>query len=535
MTRVHSSSSWSRSRPERPRPAQVTSTSRPPNSRSDRSARTRPSAERLTSPRTATARPPERRISAAVASAVSARSATTTPAPSAAKARAIARPMPPPAPVTTTARPSRRIAGSGEADGDPAEPSERGTHGVAGLRAEQGRDRARHDELARPEREPAPAQVIGDPRERVQRIAHHFRGRVRRDDRPVELVDEPLDREIQVGHVRERRAHDNRVGEDSVGDNVGRDGLAAHAEVDELERRHGALDRQEGPRGRDARSGEVVLEHERHLRLDDEAREACARDLGAVREDPRGEEEAAHRLLAPVRRLGGLVGEARLPADHPVAAGHEGLAQAVLHRVGLGQRQAPLLARRRDRAVLLARGEQLLDQGIAHASAIRASPPDMTGPSLPRITKSARASRGVGARLTMTSEAPPCLAWTGMEAAGKTTGRLATWNNSARRVASPITCGLRTVDAHQAYHVRQRRSQTTEPTKTHPLVTSSAAFGPAPPTVPTSAASMVKRAVLITWHAIAGKALPATSVIQPRESPRTKASSAWIHSRRRSP
>src|SRR2546427_13310395 len=93
--------------------------------------------------------------------------------PSAAKARAIARPMPPPAPVTTTARPSRRIAGSGEADGDPAEPSERGTHGVAGLRAEQGRDRARHDELARPEREPAPAQAIGDPRERVQRIAHH--------------------------------------------------------------------------------------------------------------------------------------------------------------------------------------------------------------------------------------------------------------------------------------------------------------------------------------------------------------------------
>src|SRR5438034_128700 len=353
MTRVHSSSSWSRSRPERPRPAQVTSTSRPPNSRSDRSARTRMSAERLTSPRTATARPPERRISAAVASAVSARSATTTPAPSAAKARAIARPMPPPAPVTTTARPSRRIAGSGEADGDPAEPSERGTHGVAGLRAEQGRDRARHDELARPEREPAPAQVIGDPRERVQRIAHHFRGRVRRDDRPVELV-----------------------------------------------------------------------------------------------EDPRGEEEAAHRLLAPVRRLGGLVGEARLPADHPVAAGHEGLAQAVLHRVGLGQRQAPLLARRRDRAVLLARGEQLLDQGIAHASAIRASPPDMTGPSLPRITKSARASRGVGARLTMTTEAPPCLARTGMGAAGKTTGHLGPRTTAARPAASPITCVLRTVDAH---------------------------------------------------------------------------------------
>src|SRR2546427_9076855 len=118
----------------------------------------------------------------------------------------------------------------------------------------------------------------------------------------------------------------------------------------------------------------------------------------------------------------------------------------------------------------------------------------MRRPALPRITKAAGASRGVGARLTMTSVAAPCLAWTGMEAAGYTTGLLALWNNSARRVASPITCVLRTVDAHQAYHVRQRRSQTTEPTKTHPLVTSSAAFGPAPPTVPTSAASMVKRA-----------------------------------------
>src|SRR5207302_3017101 len=177
---------------------------RPPNSRTDRSARARMSSERLTSPRTATARPPERRISAAVASAVSARSAATTPAPSAAKARAMERPMPPPAPVTTTARSARRIAGSGEADGDPAEPRERGAHGVAGLRAEQGRDRTRHDELARPEREPTPAQMIGDPRERVERVAHHFRGGVRRDDRPVELVDEPLDREVQVGHVRER-------------------------------------------------------------------------------------------------------------------------------------------------------------------------------------------------------------------------------------------------------------------------------------------------------------------------------------------
>src|SRR2546426_1938099 len=435
MTRVHSSSSWSRSRPERPRPAQVTSTSRPPNSRSDRSASTRMSAERLTSPRTAPARPPGRRFSAGVASAVSARWATTPPAPSAAKARAIARPMPPPAPVPTTARPSRRTAGSGETDGAPADARERGAHVAAGLRGEQGRDRAGHDEFARPEREPAPAQVIGNPRERVQRIAHHFRGGVRRDDRPVELVDEPLDREVQVGHVRERRAHDDRVGEDSVRDDVGRDGLAAHAEVDELERRHGALDRQEGPRGRDARSGEVVLEHERHLRLDDEAREACARDLGAVREDPRGEEEAAHRLLAPVRRLGGVVGEARLPADHPVAVGHEDLAQAVLHRVGLGQREAPRLARRRDRAVLLARGEQLLDQGIAHASGIRASTSDITGPAWPRITKSARASRGVGARLTMTSVAPPCLAWTGMEAAGYTTSDEPTTTNRSARLA----------------------------------------------------------------------------------------------------
>src|SRR5207244_2495447 len=187
----------------------------------------------------------------------------------------------------------------------------------------------------------------------------------------------------------------------------GRDGLAAHAEVDELERGHGALDREERPGGRDARPGEVVLEGERDLRLDDEAREAGARHLGAVREDSCGEEEAAHRLLAAVRRLGRPVGEARLPADHPLAAPYEGLAQTVLNGVRLREREPPLRTRRRDRTVVLARREQLLEQGVVHDHrSIPATTAHMTWPARPRITRSARSSRGVGARLTMTRVAP---------------------------------------------------------------------------------------------------------------------------------
>src|SRR2546426_9207300 len=41
----------------------------------------------------------------------------------------------------------------------------------------------------------------------------------------------------------------------------------------------------------------------------------------------------------------GFVGEAGLPADHPLAARHEGVAQAVLNGVRLGEREPPLLAR----------------------------------------------------------------------------------------------------------------------------------------------------------------------------------------------
>src|SRR2546426_9806140 len=78
----------------------------------------------------------------------------------------------------------------------------------------------------------------------------------------------------------------------------------------------------------------------------------------------------------------GFVGEAGLPADYPLAARHEGLAQAVLNGVRLGERESPLLARRRDRAVVLARGEQLLDHGVSHGSILSSAAG--VGPSLPR-------------------------------------------------------------------------------------------------------------------------------------------------------
>src|SRR6058998_2215478 len=58
--------------------------------------------------------------------------------------------------------------------------------------------------------------------------------------------------------------------------------------------------------------------------------------------------------------------------------------QAVLNGVRLGEREPPLLARRRDRAVVLARGEQLLDHGVGHRSILSSAAG--VGPSLPRPT-----------------------------------------------------------------------------------------------------------------------------------------------------
>src|SRR5260370_11885824 len=206
MSRAHAPLPSSERSPNARRPAHVTTTWRPPNSLTARAASACMSAERPTSPRWATARPPAPRASSATRSTESARSPSTSAAPSAANASAIARPMPPPAPVMTTASSRKSTAASGDADADRAEAREGRAHRVAGLGAEEERDRARHDEVARPEPEAARAQAVGDPRDRVERVAHHLGRGVGGGDRAVQLVDEALDGEHEprdTGHRRD--------------------------------------------------------------------------------------------------------------------------------------------------------------------------------------------------------------------------------------------------------------------------------------------------------------------------------------------
>src|SRR6516164_7958523 len=109
MTRSHSS--WSRSRKLPPwlTPAQSSSTSSLPNSRTVAATAASTAERSRTSSAIAVARPPEAWIRAVVASAAAASmSAQATAAPSRAKPSAPAPPMPPPAPATSATFPSTR-------------------------------------------------------------------------------------------------------------------------------------------------------------------------------------------------------------------------------------------------------------------------------------------------------------------------------------------------------------------------------------------------------------------------------------------
>ena len=140
------------------------------------------------------------------------------------------------------------------------------------------------------------------------------------------------------------------------------------AEIDQLERGHRALHRLQRARRRDAGAGEVVLHHERDLRLDAGLHEARGRDFGAARQHAARQQEGAHRLRHLPRLLSGLAGEAGLPAGHALAAAKQRVAQAVLGRVRLREAQTLRLARRPVRSRLIARGEAFLDEIVAHES-----------------------------------------------------------------------------------------------------------------------------------------------------------------------
>ena len=109
-TRSHSSSGMSTTAEPDAMPALLTSTSRPPSSRSTRAIMAATSALDDTSVRTASA--PGRRSASARASSSCPKWLTTTWAPAPASRSAVACPMPLPAPVTSAIRPLRSMGAS---------------------------------------------------------------------------------------------------------------------------------------------------------------------------------------------------------------------------------------------------------------------------------------------------------------------------------------------------------------------------------------------------------------------------------------
>src|SRR3989449_11520200 len=91
---------------------------------------------------------------------------------------------------------------------------------------------------------------------------------VRRYHRPVLLVHDPLERQVEAHRRRQRAAEHDALGVDAVSEEVRAHGLAAVPEINELQRRQRALHREERARRGDAGPREIVLHHERDLRLD---------------------------------------------------------------------------------------------------------------------------------------------------------------------------------------------------------------------------------------------------------------------------
>src|SRR5512143_1132013 len=231
-------------------------------------------------------------------------------------------------------RASRSIRRSDEPARDAAETREGGARRLPGGRAQHLRDGAGQHDVARPQPAPHPAERVGGPRERHQRVAEDLRRGLGRDDLAVLLENHTLEGEVEAGDRREGAAEHDAVGVDAVRDHVDPPRSAAQPEVDQLEGRHRALHRQQRGRGGHARTGAVRLQEERHLDLDAGRREARDGHRVTASEHSGAEQEAQDRLGHPVPLLEGGGGEAHLPPDHPLPLPDQRLLELALEGVG---------------------------------------------------------------------------------------------------------------------------------------------------------------------------------------------------------
>src|SRR2546422_7640457 len=142
---------------------------------------------------------------------------------------------------------------------------------------------------------------------------------VRRYHRPVLLVHDPLERQVEAHRRRQRAAEHDALGVDAVSEEVRAHGLAAVPEINELQRRQRALHREERARRGDAGPREIVLHHERDLRLDAGLHEARGGDLGGARQPAARQQEHTPPPPHPPPLLPPLFRQRRPPTPQPPA------------------------------------------------------------------------------------------------------------------------------------------------------------------------------------------------------------------------
>ena len=172
----------------------------------------------------------------------------------------------------------------------------------------------RHHDVPGLQREPAGAQVVGEPGQRVEGVAHDLRPRVGSDDLAIVLDHDLLPGEVQVRRRRDSSPQHDRAGHDTVGDEIGRPGLPGEHEIRQLERGDHTFHGRAGGSGGDSRADEPRPHHEGHLGFDHQTSEVTGGHVRTAGVAPR-REEARRRLRHAHHGLAGRAGGAELPAD----------------------------------------------------------------------------------------------------------------------------------------------------------------------------------------------------------------------------
>src|SRR5512144_482163 len=164
-------------------------------------------------------------------------------------------------------RASRSIRRSDEPARHAAETREGGARRLPGGRAQHLRDGAGQHDVARAQAAAHPAERVGGPRERYQRVAQDLRGGLGRDDLSVLLEHHALEGQVDAGDRGEGATEHDGVGVDTVRDHIDPARGTAQPEVDQLEGGRRALHRPQRGRGGHAGTGQIRLQEKRHLDL----------------------------------------------------------------------------------------------------------------------------------------------------------------------------------------------------------------------------------------------------------------------------